>query len=93
MKKIQLVVILLLVSFLTIAQSGCEGNKDTVNKVDPYIGGTRGFSIQYASGAPPDEIFDNKQWTFDVEVKLQNVGEADVSKEDVSVPPVATKDL
>jgi len=86
MKKIQLVVLLILVSFLTIAQEGCQGNNtNTPNKVDPYIGGTRGLSIQYADGAPPEEVFDNKQWTFDVEVKLQNVGEADISKDDVSV--------
>lgn len=87
MKNIRVLFLLLMVAFLTVAQEGCEGGENNANrnKVDPYIGGTRGFSIQYAEGAPPEEVFDNSQWTFDVEVKLNNVGEADVKKEDITV--------
>ncbi|MBT3721057.1 hypothetical protein HN789_07475 [archaeon] len=89
MKKIKLLLFLVVVSFLLMGQEGCQsggnGGGESKNKIDPYIGGTRGLSIQYAEGAPPSEVFDNKQWTFDVEVKLNNVGEADVDKDDVLV--------
>ncbi len=86
MKNIRLVFLLLILAFLTIAQEGCQSKEDSgPNKIDPYIGGIGGLSIQFADGAPPDEVFDNKQWTFDVEVKIENVGEFDVKKEDVTV--------
>ncbi len=87
MKKAQFIIILLIVAFLTIGQESCESGESNsgTNKIDPYIGGTRGLSILFADGAPPDEVFDNKQWTFDVEVKVENIGEADVKKEAVKV--------
>lgn len=72
---------------LIAATTGCETNPNETEttKTDPYIGGTRGLVLQFAEGAPPDEVFDNKEWEFPVELKLQNVGEADIDKKDVSI--------
>jgi len=86
MKKFKLVLILLIVAFLTIGQESCQSNqKEGTDKINPYIGGTRGLSVQFADGAPPDEVFDDKQFPFDVEVMLLNVGEKDINKEDVKI--------
>jgi hypothetical protein len=87
MKKIQIIIMLIMVAVLTLGQEGCESGENGKNgdKVNTFIGGTTGLNLQYAEGAPPEEIFDNKQWTFDVEVKLKNVGEADINSEDVVV--------
>ncbi|MEK6916393.1 MAG: hypothetical protein AABW92_01490 [Nanoarchaeota archaeon] len=85
MKKFKWVMFLLIVALLTMGQEGCQSSDKGKNKVNPYIGGTRGLSVQFAEGAPPDEVFDNKQFPFDIDVKLLNVGERDIAKEDVKV--------
>jgi hypothetical protein len=91
MKKIALI-LLLLVVLLGIGadkstNSGCSsgGKAKTPSKVDPYIGGTRGLTIQFEDGYPPSEVYDNGQFPFDIDVKLENVGEYDIDKENVVV--------
>lgn len=71
---------------LLITTLGCDqGNTEDGNKVDPYIGGTSGLSVQFGDDAPPAEIFDKGQYPFDIDVKLLNVGETDILKENVKI--------
>ncbi|MBD3203301.1 hypothetical protein GF327_03340 [Candidatus Woesearchaeota archaeon] len=84
MKKTNLFLTLLIFSMIML--SGCEqGNEQGGSKTKPFVGGTRGLSIQFSEGAPPDEVFDGNSYPFDVELKLLNIGEADVSSDSVSV--------
>ena len=92
MKIKYILVCVVIFAILTISQDGCTvpenlgGNKSSdTNKIDPFLGGDRGLSIQFQNGSPPDEVFDDKQWAFDVELRLINVGEHDVKGEDVQV--------
>jgi hypothetical protein len=84
MKKIKLSVIIAFVCIFLII--GCDQNSDTsLSKSNPFMGGTRGLSLQFSEGAPPDEVFDANTYPFDVEVKLLNIGETDVAASDVLV--------
>lgn len=81
-KKIIALILLIGVLFL----AGCK--KDTTggtSQTDPFIGGTNGLVISFQKDAPPSEVFDSKNFPFDVEIKLKNDGETDVKKEDVVV--------
>jgi len=43
-----------------------------------FIGGTKGLSLSFTEGAPPDEVFD-LNFPFSVNVKVENVGEWDIN--------------
>jgi hypothetical protein len=84
--KRAILIFLVVVALLTMAQECQTGDSEgTKDKVNPYVGGTAGLSIQFGEGNPPDEVFDRGQYPFDIEVKLLNVGEADIKKENVKV--------
>ena len=80
MKKVALLFIL-----LALVVSACENNNNQPTNTNPFRGGTRGLAIQFAEGAPPDEVFDGSSYPFDVEVKLENVGEFDVPADHVKI--------
>jgi hypothetical protein len=60
--------------------SGCATDTNTGGKA--FIGGTEGLRTSFLGGNPPDEIFDGKQSTFAIVVKLENVGENDMEAND-----------
>lgn len=65
---------------------GCQSsNNEGPGNVNPFMGGTRGLSIQFSEGAPPAEVFDANTYPFDIEVKLLNIGEVDVPKDKVTI--------
>jgi len=72
---------LLLMVFLLVFVAGCdESNKSSLG-FSPYVGGNRGISLEFISGAPPDVIFDNGQYPFSVSVKINNQGEHDIEQD------------
>jgi hypothetical protein len=73
-------IILLLVLSL-FALTAC-GPANTTNTGSPFIGGSKALDMTFVSGAPPKEIYDNKQGAFQVTVQVKNVGEADLSASD-----------
>lgn len=79
------VIFLIAVLILTTAQQCSSGSSGKQNKVDPYIGGTAGLSPQFQQYNPPDEVIDNGQFPFNVEIKLVNSGEASVAGTDIKV--------
>ena len=88
MNKRTLTMILIVIALLTMAQeceNGGEGGSSNTNKVDPFIGGTRGLSIQFAEEAPPAAVFDSNTDPFDIELVIQNVGEAEVLRDNVKI--------
>lgn len=65
--------------------TGCPEQNTVASNVNPFLGGTRGLSIQFSEGAPPEEVFDADSYPFEVEVKLLNIGETDVPKDKVEL--------
>lgn len=66
---------------------GCSSSdgKDVGPSSTPFVGGETGIDMSFIEGAPPDEVFDNSQYPFSVSLKLENKGEADVSKDEAYV--------
>ncbi|GIU69345.1 MAG: hypothetical protein KatS3mg002_0581 [Candidatus Woesearchaeota archaeon] len=56
--------------------SGCSDSTNKGGKA--FIGGTEGLRTSFLGGNPPNEIFDNRQSTFAIVVKLENIGEDDI---------------
>lgn len=56
--------------------SGCSTNNTGSGRA--FIGGTEGLRTTFLGGNPPNEIFDNRQSTFAIVVKLENIGEDDI---------------
>ena len=79
----KIIAVFLLVSVLFLV--GCKQETQGTSQINPFIGGTNGLLISFQKDAPPAEVFDSKNFPFDVEVKLKNDGEIDVKKEDVVV--------
>ncbi|MGM5483621.1 MAG: hypothetical protein ACQER9_01745 [Nanobdellota archaeon] len=78
MKKILFTLMIATVLLFT----GCtEGGDDVSNDATkPFVGGSKGLSMEFITGAPPDEVFDNNQYPFSVSVKLENLGEEDIEE-------------
>lgn len=74
----QVLVIMMVGALLLL--SGCAGGGTATTAYDPFIGGDTGLTMEYITGSPPDEVFDNGQYAFSVSVKLDNTGEADVEE-------------
>lgn len=64
---------------------GCGESSEGVSSNNPFLSGTTGFRIDFAPGAPPETVFDGGNFDFDLEVKIENAGEHDVSAQDVIV--------
>jgi hypothetical protein len=80
-KKIIALILVLGVLFL----SGCSDNKGKTSKNNPFVGGTEGLVLSFQKGAPPEEVYDGKNFPFSVEVNLKNNGETNIKKEDVLI--------
>ncbi len=75
-------VLLLVLSLAFIA--GCSNNTKQPSTT-PYVGGTTGLQLSFASGAPPASIYDGGGFPFDIDVKLQNMGEFTIPKDNVTL--------
>ncbi|MBN2367625.1 hypothetical protein JXC34_01300 [Candidatus Woesearchaeota archaeon] len=78
-----IIIVLVVLALMTMAQT-CESETTTAN-TNPFKGGTRGLALQFLEGSPPEDVFDSNSYPFSVVVKLMNVGEADVAKNDVQI--------
>jgi hypothetical protein len=76
MKKIIALAIVTIMLVLT----GCGGNSNTQvgPSKTPFVGGSTALSMEFLDGTPPDEIFDDGQYPFGINIKLENLGEDDV---------------
>jgi len=79
MKKTSFFAMIALLLFLI----GCAGEGEQVEIVSPFIGGTTGAIAEFVDLRT--EIFDGGRDPFDVVVKLENMGEAEVEKEYIRV--------
>ncbi|MFT4297637.1 MAG: hypothetical protein ACMXX5_00415 [Candidatus Woesearchaeota archaeon] len=77
----------ILIGFMIIALlflAGCndEGRRDTGPARTPFVGGRNALSMEFVEGAPPIEIFDNAQFPFSINIKIENLGEHDIETTD-----------
>jgi len=78
MKKSLFAIIAMLVFLI-----GCTGGGEQIEITSPFIGGTSGVVADFVDLRP--EIFDGGRDPFDIVIKLENRGEAEVFKENVRV--------
>lgn len=66
--------------------AGCSGEKtQTGAPTTPFLGGAGGLEISFLEGNPPSEVTDGSTFSFQAIVKLKNVGEHDVAKDQIKV--------
>ncbi|MFW6378474.1 MAG: hypothetical protein ACOCZV_00460 [Nanoarchaeota archaeon] len=70
----------ILVIVVALGLTACNGGDDDGSQsgAKPFIGGTKGISLEFVSGAPPDTILDAGQTTFSIQTRLTNEGEQDI---------------
>lgn len=56
--------------------AGCDTG--STGKVNPFLGGTSGVTLEFMPDAPPSEVFDGGDFPFSVVVTLKNGGEWEV---------------
>jgi hypothetical protein len=72
---------LILIGLLFLAGCG-EKESDVGPATTPFVGGSNALSMEFVEGAPPSEIFDNAQFPFSINLKIENLGEHEVKTED-----------
>ncbi|MFC1648616.1 hypothetical protein ACFL1B_04115 [Nanoarchaeota archaeon] len=74
--------IILLTAILSLILTGCgsqpQTNENSINTMNPFIGGTVGLNAYLLEGLPPPFIQDAGQSPFSMAVVLENQGESDV---------------
>lgn len=73
------------VAMLLLTGCGQGSDSQKASKTKAFIGGTQGMTMEFLTGSPPPEVFDNSTFPFEVAVKLENKGEFDVSKEKAEI--------
>jgi hypothetical protein len=82
MKKIILMGFILM-GLLFLGGCSDEGRREDVGPIStPFVGGSMGLSMEFIDGAPPSEIFDNAQFPFAINLKIENLGEHNVETTD-----------
>ena len=79
MQKV-LITILIVVLFVI---ASCKSEEQPIDLKNPFVGGTVGINVDFQNLRK--EIFDGGRDPFEIVVKLENKGEADVPKNKVSV--------
>ncbi len=63
---------MIMLLFAVLLLAACD---TTTTGTDPFLGGTDGVSMEFMTGAPPDEVFDGGDFPFSVVMTLKNEGE------------------
>ena len=81
----QKILLILLALTLIVVSSCTEGSGPGPGTHANFVGGTRGVEMSFVTNAPPREVADQGQDSFEVVVDLLNRGEHEVPPEDVFV--------
>jgi hypothetical protein len=83
MKISQKIAVALVFLIGAILLSGCGGGEKRVGpSTTPFVGGVTALRMEFVEGAPPEEIFDNGNFPFAINIKIENLGESDVTASD-----------
>lgn len=80
MRKKQIILLVMIALSLFIA--GCSGTDTISPSSSQFVGGTKGITFDFLAGSPPDEIYDNGEYSFSIAVQATNEGEADLEASD-----------
>ena len=64
---------------------GCAKEEVGISRTTPFVGGSKSLDINFVAGEPPEEALDQDQLPFVVTVSIENEGEWNVAKEDVTI--------
>ena len=64
--------------FLLLVLFGCAGQQQQTTE-KAFVGGTSGVEITFLPGRPPQDVFDDPTFKFQIGVKLENKGEWDIA--------------
>ncbi len=88
------IISIIMVGFLLIALGCGDKDKGTTadgggttsrgGSTDSFIGGDVGLDVKFMEGAPPSEVYD-LEYSFGINVRLENQGEYDVPKDSVTL--------
>ena len=83
MKKI--IVLLMVLTMLVACESQTDSDKTSSGATtNAFVGGEKGLDIKFVKGTPPEEVFD-KNYPFNINLRIENVGEADIPKSEAIV--------
>ncbi|MFH1072115.1 MAG: hypothetical protein V1743_01670 [Nanoarchaeota archaeon] len=71
--------------FAVFILTSCQQQDPNRGSNLPFIGGSEGLTMDFAPGAPPDEVFDAAQFPFSVNIIIENVGEDDVLPDEAEI--------
>lgn len=74
---------LILLTILAIMLAGCQQEGQKVELSQPFLGGTTGISFDFSEFRP--EVFDAGTDPFDIVLKIENTGEADIQKDKIRI--------
>lgn len=77
--------IIVLLALLFVLASCSGGDTKVVSNQKSFLGGTEGLTIAFVDGEPPESVTDGGSSPFTVSVKLENKGEAEIPKEDITL--------
>ncbi len=71
-------VLILLAIFLLVFVPACK-KQETAVVGKAFVGGSKGLTLSFLPGAPPDSVFDTDN-PFAISIRLENVGEFNIDK-------------
>jgi len=79
MKKILPILALLVVLFL----AACATETNTVT--GPFVGGVKGLTAKFIADLPPDNVYDQGQYPFEIHLEVENSGEYDINASSATI--------
>jgi len=74
----------LILIVLVLFVAGCAREITEPSKGKTFIGGTSSIEFSFMEGSPPPEVYDGGTFPFEVTLNVENKGEWDVSKDDIT---------
>ncbi|MEA2036022.1 MAG: hypothetical protein U9O94_00830 [Nanoarchaeota archaeon] len=74
---------LLVISLFVLV--GCTKDQVSTSMSKAFIGGTDAVEFDFVEGSPPAEVYDGGSYPFEVALNVENKGEYDVAKENITI--------
>lgn len=85
MNKKTLIIASIVMVFIMACGGGDDNSSSTGGKLNTFLGGTSGLSVEFVENSPPSEVFDGGSDPFDIELVLKNQGETTIDGKTVKI--------